>query len=120
MHFFSNLNFFLHNLCGWHGCNNLYKKKLMCLYCKVRVSDFKETRETTSTEYELSVLNRKDQASLDIIQKEVDPDKQDYALNQAVKLEGNGVLRSKQGTEESSMVGSQDALGQKNLVDEEP
>ncbi|XP_057416156.1 K(+) efflux antiporter 3, chloroplastic isoform X3 [Lotus japonicus] len=87
---------------------------------QVRVSDFKETRETTSTEYELSVLNRKDQASLDIIQKEVDPDKQDYALNQAVKLEGNGVLRSKQGAEESSMVGSQDALGQKNLVDEEP
>ncbi|KAJ1403668.1 Sodium/solute symporter superfamily [Sesbania bispinosa] len=87
---------------------------------QVRVADVKEARApmtTTSAEYELSVLNQKDQASLDRIQKEVDSEKQDYEQNQAVKLEGNGVLCSKEDTEESSMVVTQDALGQKNLVD---
>lgn len=72
---------------------------------------------TTSPEYELSERKQKDLASLGRTKKELDPEELDYELNQAVKLEGNGVLCSKQGTEESSMVGSQDALGQKNLVD---
>jgi hypothetical protein len=67
---------------------------------------------TTTPKSELSVQNQKDQASLSTIQKEADPDEQDYELNQAVKLEGNGAsYSSKQDIEESSAVGSQDDLG---------
>jgi hypothetical protein len=65
---------------------------------------------TTTPKSELSVQNQKDQASLSTIQKEADPDEQDYELNQAVKLEGNGASYSKQDIEESSEVGSQDNL----------
>lgn len=92
----------------------------MCSHCKVRVADLTEARvpkATTLASYEISVWKQMDQASLGGIQKGVDPEEQDYELNQAVKLEGNGVSCSKQGTEESSMVGSQDAVGQKNLLD---
>jgi hypothetical protein len=66
---------------------------------------------TTTPKSELSVQNQKDQASLSTIQKEADPEEQDYELNQAVKLEGNGASYSKQDIEESSAVGSQDDLG---------
>lgn len=91
----------------------------MCLRCKVRVADMKEARipvATVSPKYELSAQNQKDQASLGIIQNEADPEEQDYELNPAVKLEGNGVSYGKQDIQESSMVGSQDAL-QQNLLD---
>ncbi|KAF7843061.1 K(+) efflux antiporter 3, chloroplastic isoform X1 [Senna tora] len=90
-------------------------KKLICLRCKVRVSDMTEACVPTATtfrEYELSEMNQTDQASATRIQKEIDLEKQDYELN----LEGNG-LYSKQGTEESLMDGSQDALGRKNPGD---
>ncbi|XP_027347536.1 K(+) efflux antiporter 3, chloroplastic isoform X2 [Abrus precatorius] len=86
---------------------------------QVKVADMKETRvpvATTTPESELLELNQKDQASLVTIQKEVNPEEQDHELNQAVNLEGNGVLLSKQGTEESSIVGSQD-LRPKSQVD---
>ncbi|XP_012572450.1 K(+) efflux antiporter 3, chloroplastic isoform X2 [Cicer arietinum] len=86
---------------------------------QVRVADMKEARipvATVSPKYELSAQNQKDQASLGIIQNEADPEEQDYELNPAVKLEGNGVSYGKQDIQESSMVGSQDAL-QQNLLD---
>jgi hypothetical protein len=66
---------------------------------------------TTTPKSELSVQNQKDQASLSTIQKEANPEEQDYELNQAIKLEGNGASYSKQDIEESSAVGSQDDLG---------
>ncbi|WJX52412.1 K(+) efflux antiporter 3, chloroplastic [Trifolium repens] len=82
---------------------------------QVRVSDIRGPRipvTTTTPKSELSVQNQKDQASLSTIQKEADPEEQDYELNQAVKLEGNGAsYSSKQDIEESSAVGSQDDLG---------
>lgn len=72
-----------------------------------------EARAPTTTnfpKYEISVRNQIDRASLGRIQKEADPEEQDYELNEAVKLEGNGVPYSKPNTEGSSMVGSQDVL----------
>ncbi|MCH84924.1 K(+) efflux antiporter 3 chloroplastic-like, partial [Trifolium medium] len=81
---------------------------------QVRVADIRGPRipvATTTPKSELSVQNQKDRASLSTIQKEADPEEQDYELNQAVKLEGNGASYSKQDIEESSAVGSQDDLG---------
>ncbi|KAG5014945.1 hypothetical protein JHK85_021081 [Glycine max] len=83
------------------------QKKLMCLYCKVRVAVSREARvlaATTSPEAELSEMNQNDQASSVRNQREVDPEEQDYELNEAVNLEGNGVLVIKQSSEESSMI----------------
>lgn len=94
--------------------------KPLCLPFKVRVADIKESRvpvATATPKYELSVQNQKDQASLSRIQKEADPEEEDYELNQAVKFEGNGASFSKQDIEESSKVGSQDDLGQQNLLE---
>ncbi|XP_027347539.1 K(+) efflux antiporter 3, chloroplastic isoform X5 [Abrus precatorius] len=94
-------------------------QRLRLIFPAVKVADMKETRvpvATTTPESELLELNQKDQASLVTIQKEVNPEEQDHELNQAVNLEGNGVLLSKQGTEESSIVGSQD-LRPKSQVD---
>jgi len=65
---------------------------------------------TNTPKYEVSVSNQEDQASLSRIQKEADLEEQDYELNQAVKLEGNGAPCSKD-IGESSVVGSQDDLG---------
>lgn len=79
----------------------------MCLYCKVRVAVSREARvlaATTSPEAELSEMNQNDQASSVRNQREVDPEEQDYELNEAVNLEGNGVLVIKQSSEESSMI----------------
>ncbi|KAL2343884.1 hypothetical protein Fmac_005169 [Flemingia macrophylla] len=87
---------------------------------QVKVTDLREARvamATTSPESELSAMNQKDQASLIINQREVDPEEQDYELNEAVNLEGNGVLIGKQSSEESSMITSTDAPSQKNHVD---
>lgn len=88
--------------------------KPLCLHCKVRVADIMEARipvPTNTPNYEVSVQNQEDQASSSRIQKEADPEEQDYELNQAVKLEGNGAPSSKQDIGESSVVGSQDDLG---------
>ena len=83
----------------------------MCLHCKVKVADVMEARvATTLPKYELSEMNQKDQASLGRMQKEVAPEEQDYELNQAMNSQGNGAVCGKQGTEESSMGGSQDDL----------
>lgn len=82
--------------------------------------DLIESREpmaTTSPEFELPELNQTDEALLARIHTEVGSDEQDYELNQAATLEGNGVLYSKQGSEESSVDGYPDALGEKILVD---
>ncbi|CAL0331455.1 unnamed protein product [Lupinus luteus] len=80
---------------------------------QVKVSDLMEARvpvATTSPEYELSELKEKDPASLSRIQKEVVAIEQDYELNQTVNSEGNGVICSKQGTKESSIVETEDGL----------
>lgn len=71
---------------------------------------------TTSPGYELSELNQADHASATRIQT-VDSEEQNHELSQAGNLEGNGVLYNKQGTEESLMDGSQEVVGEKNLVD---
>ncbi|KAK7252249.1 hypothetical protein RIF29_36069 [Crotalaria pallida] len=87
---------------------------------QVKVDDLTDARvpvATISSEYELSKLKQKDLASLSRIQKEVHSEEQDYELNQAVNSEGNGVLCSNQSSEGISMVGSQDAPGQKIQVD---
>ncbi|CAI8618019.1 unnamed protein product [Vicia faba] len=97
-----------------------YRESKIMEPLQVRVPDIKESRipvATTTPKYELSVQNQKDQASLSRIQKEADPEEEDYELNQAVKFEGNGASFSKQDIEENSMVGSQDDLGQQNLLD---
>ncbi|WJX15202.1 hypothetical protein P8452_05379 [Trifolium repens] len=76
---------------------------------QVRVADVRGPRipvATTTPKSELSVQNKKDQASLSTIQKEADPEEQDYDLNQVAKLEGNGASYSKQDIEETSVVGS--------------
>lgn len=90
------------------------------MYCQVKVTDLKETRvavATTSQDSELSEMNQKDQASLVRNQRGVDAEEQDYELNESLNLEGNGVLLSKQCSEESTLVLSTDAPIQKNLVD---
>lgn len=87
---------------------------------QVKVTDLKETRvpvATTSQDSELSEMNQKDQASLVRNQRGVDAEEQDYELNESLNLEGNGVLLSKQCSEESTLVLSTDAPIQKNLVD---
>ncbi|KAG5023225.1 hypothetical protein JHK82_019127 [Glycine max] len=74
---------------------------------QVKVADVREAHvltATTSPETELSEMNQKHQASSIRNQREVDSEEQDYELNEAVNLEGNGVLVSKQSSEESSMV----------------
>ncbi|KAH1049941.1 hypothetical protein GYH30_020436 [Glycine max] len=74
---------------------------------QVRVAVSREARvlaATTSPEAELSEMNQNDQASSVRNQREVDPEEQDYELNEAVNLEGNGVLVIKQSSEESSMI----------------
>ncbi|KAL2615315.1 hypothetical protein AAZV13_08G058700 [Glycine max] len=73
---------------------------------QVRVAVSREARvlaATTSPEAELSEMNQNDQASSVRNQREVDPEEQDYELNEAVNLEGNGVLVIKH-SEESSMI----------------
>ncbi|KAL3002598.1 hypothetical protein AAZX31_08G062800 [Glycine max] len=73
---------------------------------RVRVAVSREARvlaATTSPEAELSEMNQNDQASSVRNQREVDPEEQDYELNEAVNLEGNGVLVIKH-SEESSMI----------------
>jgi len=58
----------------------------------VKASDTREARvpvAATSAESELSEMNQKEQ---------------EHELNEAVKLEGNGVLLGKQSSEESAMV----------------
>lgn len=78
----------------------------MCLYSKVKVADVREAHvltATTSPETELSEMNQKHQASSIRNQREVDSEEQDYELNEAVNLEGNGVLVIKH-SEESSMI----------------
>nr|KYP54519.1 Glutathione-regulated potassium-efflux system protein kefB [Cajanus cajan] len=87
------------------------------LQVKVTEKEERVAVTTTSQESELSEMNQKDQASLVINQREVDTEEQDYKLNEAVNLQGNGVLLSQQSIEESSMVASTDAPRQKNLVD---
>ncbi|TKY71552.1 K(+) efflux antiporter 3 [Spatholobus suberectus] len=83
---------------------------------QVRVDDLAEARipmKTTSLESELSESNQTDQVWVPRIQVEVE---QDFELNQDVNFEGNGALCWKQVTEERSIVGSEDALGE-DLVD---
>ncbi|WVZ23089.1 hypothetical protein V8G54_001633 [Vigna mungo] len=71
---------------------------------KVKASDLREVRvpaAITSPESELSEMNQKDEASAVRNQREVDPEEQKHELSEAVKLEGNGVLLSKQISEEN-------------------
>ncbi|XP_061370130.1 K(+) efflux antiporter 3, chloroplastic-like [Gastrolobium bilobum] len=94
-----------------------YHESDMMKPLQVRVGNLTEAHvpmATTSHESELSESNQADHASVPRIQMEVE---QDYELNQAVNFEEHSVLCRKQGTEESSLLGSQDALGEKNLVD---
>jgi len=73
----------------------------------VKASDLREARvpvATNSPESELSEMNQKDEASSVRNQREVDPEEQEHEVNEAVKLEGNGVLLSKQSSDESAMV----------------
>ncbi|KAK4254123.1 hypothetical protein QN277_009548 [Acacia crassicarpa] len=89
---------------------------------QVRVADIIEARELTSTtsqstpEYDFSELNLTDHASTSRSPIEIGSGERDYELNQSVNSEGNGVLCSKQGTEESMMNSSQD-VGERSLVD---
>ncbi|XP_047157990.1 K(+) efflux antiporter 3, chloroplastic isoform X1 [Vigna umbellata] len=72
---------------------------------QVKASDLREARvpaAITSPESELSEMNQKDQASSVRNQREVDLEEQEHELSEAVKLEGNGVLLSKQISEESA------------------
>ncbi|KOM31198.1 hypothetical protein LR48_Vigan01g075300 [Vigna angularis] len=72
---------------------------------QVKASDLREARvpaAITSPESELSEMNQKDQASSLRNQREVDLEEQEHELSEAVKLEGNGVLLSKQISEESA------------------
>ncbi|KAK7400409.1 hypothetical protein VNO78_11615 [Psophocarpus tetragonolobus] len=76
---------------------------------QVKVSDLREARVPAATtspspESELSEMNQKDQPSSVRNQREENPQEQDHVLNEAVNLEGNGVLLSKQSSEASSMV----------------
>lgn len=71
----------------------------------MKASDLREARvpvAVTSPESELSEMNQKDQASSVRNEREVDPEEQEHELSEAVKLEGNGVLLSKQSSEESA------------------
>ena len=77
----------------------------MCLYCKVRVRDSIEAHApmaTTSSEDALSESNQAHHASAPRIHAEAE---QDYELNQAENF------NRKKGTEESSIIQSQDAIG---------